>query len=182
MFSKNKNKTDLPSLITTHFPSCTHTPVTLPLQPTRPLAHGTTYHARDSHAISLREVSAWMALPTSLLCLRNSCLSFKAHHKCLVLWEAFWSPQIELTALFIFLTISMEYPCWFLEIQRGTRQETVIVLWGQKSYLINYHTLCIYLPRSYVIELEEHKNRWLDGRNIKWTLTNKLKLEEAGRI
>lgn len=39
MFSKNKNKTDLPSLITTHFPSCTHTTATLSLQPTPVLLH-----------------------------------------------------------------------------------------------------------------------------------------------
>lgn len=40
-------------------------------------------------------------------------------------------------------------------------------------YLISYHTLFILLPRSYIIELEEHKNRWLDRRkDIKWALTS----------
>lgn len=43
-------------------------------------------------------------------------------------------------------------------------------------YLVSHHTLFILLPRSYIIELEEHKNRWLDRRkDIKWALTNKLK-------
>lgn len=42
--------------------------------------------------------------------------------------------------------------------------------------LVSYHTLFILPPRSYIIELEEHKNRWLDRRkDIKWALTNKLK-------
>lgn len=54
----------------------------------------------------------------------------------------------------------MEHLCWCLEIQRWTRRETVIVLWGQKCYLINYHTLLIFPTRKLSLSW---KNIRIDG-------------------
>lgn len=60
-----------------------------------------------------------------------------------------------------FWQLLMEHPCWFLEIQRWTRQVVV--------YLVRTEMLSDKLP--YIVDiptrklhhkLKEHKNRWLD--------------------
>lgn len=144
---------------TTYFPYYTHI-LPSPYNPPCYTWHYSPYPKPPW--LTLRIPSAWMALLIFLLCLRNSYSSFKTHHKCHVLWAAFWNPQIQLMALFTFWQSLMEHPCWFLRY-KGER-ETIIVLCGQKWYLTSYYTLFILLPRSYIVELEEHKNGWLDRR------------------
>lgn len=129
----------LPPLITTYFPSCTHTPATV-----SHMALLTTLPT----AMPFHSVNSLPDGPSYLLCL----LIIPGTSPC-PLRTFLESPvRINGTILFFFLQSLMEHPCLFLEIQKQIRQETVSFM-RTKMLSDKLPYIVYFFPRSYVTEL-----------------------------